>query len=57
MTIPLCPEHHDGKTGVHSMGRTEFEELHGFSEIDLLSIVQDRVGNKSSVTTNGETDV
>ena len=43
MTIPVCPEHHDGKTGIHSMGRAEFEILHGYSEIDLLAIVQDRI--------------
>lgn len=41
MTIPLCPEHHRGASGVHSMGRAEFERLHGYSEVDLLSIVQD----------------
>lgn len=35
-TIPLCPEHHVGMTGVHSMGRDEFTKLHGYSEIDLL---------------------
>jgi hypothetical protein len=41
MTIPLCPEHHTGKTGVHSMGRDEFEHMYGYSEIRLLEIVQD----------------
>lgn len=44
MTIPLCPFHHDGKDGVHSMGRAEFETLHGYSEIDLLAIVQQKLG-------------
>ena len=44
MTIPLCPEHHEGKTGVHSMGRDEFEHMHGYSEIDLLAIVQTELG-------------
>ena len=44
MTIPLCPEHHVGKTGVHSMGRAEFERLHGYGELDLLAIVQDVIG-------------
>ncbi len=43
LTIPLCPEHHDGATGVHSMGRVEFEAMHGYSEIDLLAIVQERL--------------
>ena len=44
LTIPLCPEHHKGKTGVHSHGRAEFEHLHGHGELDLLAIVQDRLG-------------
>lgn len=44
MTIPLCAEHHTGKTGVHSMGRDEFEAMHGFSELRLLEIVQNKLG-------------
>lgn len=44
MTIPLCAEHHTGKTGVHGMGREEFEQMHGYSEIDLLEIVQKKLG-------------
>lgn len=46
MTIPLCFEHHRGKAGVHNMGRDEFEALHGFSELRLLEIVQDKLGVK-----------
>ena len=38
-TIPLCPEHHTGNTGVHSMGREEFKDMYGKSEIELLAIV------------------
>lgn len=41
--IPLCWEHHLGSTGVHSMGRQEFEDLHGISEIRLLEIVVKRL--------------
>jgi len=44
MTIPLCVEHHTGKTGVHSMGRDEFEQMHGYSEFRLLEIVQEKLG-------------
>jgi hypothetical protein len=44
MTVGLCAEHHRGKTGVHSMGRQEFEDLHGYSELRLLEIVQDKLG-------------
>ena len=44
MTIALCPEHHVGKTGVHSLGRAEFEAMHGYSEIDLLAITHQKLG-------------
>ena len=43
-TIPLCPIHHRGKHGVHSMGRDEFEAMHGYSEFRLLEIVQEKMG-------------
>jgi len=42
-TIPLCWEHHQGKTGVHSMGREQFKQLHGKSEIELMEDVQERL--------------
>lgn len=41
--IPLCMEHHTGKTGVHSMGREQFESMYGISEIGLLEIVLNRL--------------
>lgn len=41
--IPLCPEHHTGKTGVHSMGRNEFAAMYGKSEIEFLEIVLNRL--------------
>ena len=44
MTIPLCPEHHTGKTGVHNHGREQWEAIHGFSEMDLLTVVQAKLG-------------
>ena len=43
-TIPLCPEHHVGATGVHSMGRAEFTAMWGYSEIDLLEMTLSRLG-------------
>lgn len=30
--IPLCPEHHQGATGVHGLGRKAFEERYGVTE-------------------------
>lgn len=46
-TIPLCMEHHTGKTGVHSVSREIFEHMYGFSEIGFLEIVKQRIGNES----------
>ncbi len=35
--IPLCPEHHRGKTGVHGLGTKAFPVHHGFDQEDLLA--------------------
>ncbi len=43
--IPLCVEHHRGRTGVHGLGTKGFQKHHGFDEADLLadvrSLIQD----------------
>lgn len=41
--IPLCPEHHRGNKGVHSMGRQQFKDMYGKSEIEFLEIVLNRL--------------
>jgi hypothetical protein len=33
--IPLCPEHHRGKTGVHGLGTKGFPEHYGITEQEL----------------------
>lgn len=33
--IPLCPEHHRGRTGVHGLGTKGFPKRWGFTEADL----------------------
>lgn len=38
-TLPLCPEHHRGNTGLHGMGRKAFERHYGVTEIELLQMV------------------
>lgn len=43
-TIPLCEPHHEGAMGVHTLGRGEFKDTHGYSEIELLEIVNKRLG-------------
>lgn len=35
--IPLCPEHHRGKTGVHGMGTKGFDAAYPFTQRDLLA--------------------
>jgi len=34
--IPLCPEHHRGKTGIHGMGTKAFERHYGIAQKQLL---------------------
>lgn len=45
--IPLCVEHHTGATGVHSMGREQFANTYGKSEIELLEIILNRLIERS----------
>ncbi|NDD13008.1 MAG: hypothetical protein EB072_10265 [Betaproteobacteria bacterium] len=33
--IPLCPEHHRGKTGVHGLGTKGFPKHYGITEQEL----------------------
>jgi hypothetical protein len=39
--MPLCPEHHRGKTGIHGLGTKGFPKHWGFNEDDLLQDVRD----------------
>jgi hypothetical protein len=36
LTVPLCPEHHRGATGVHGLGQKAWERFWGVTERDLL---------------------
>ena len=38
--IPLCPEHHRGKTGLHGLGTKGFPKHYGYDEDDLLADVR-----------------
>lgn len=42
--IPLCPEHHRGKTGVHGLGTKGFPKHWGFTEEDLLADTKELLG-------------
>jgi len=37
LVIPLCPEHHQGATGIHGLGTREFERRYKTTELDLLA--------------------
>ena len=43
-TVPLCPEHHRGSTGLHGMGRKAFERRYGVTEIELIDEVRELLG-------------
>jgi hypothetical protein len=36
--IGLCPEHHRGNTGIHGLGRKEFESRYQIDEQTLLKL-------------------
>lgn len=38
LIIPLCPEHHQGKSGLHGLGTRAFEARYKLSEMDLLAM-------------------
>lgn len=38
LTVPLCPEHHRGGSGVHGLGVKAFERTYKVSELDLLAM-------------------
>lgn len=40
--IPLCPEHHRGRTGVHGMGTKAFDRESGTTQQDLLNWTLER---------------
>ena len=42
--IPLCPEHHMGKTGLHGLGTKGFPKHYGYDEADLLEDVRSLLG-------------
>lgn len=50
--IPLCPEHHRGRSGVHGMGRKAFERAYGLTEFDLQEQVAALLKNETAVSAN-----
>ena len=42
--IPLCVEHHRGKTGVHGLGTKAFARMSGTTQQELLPWTLERIG-------------
>jgi hypothetical protein len=42
--IPLCPEHHRGKTGLHGLGTKGFPQHYGYDEADLRNDTRTLLG-------------
>lgn len=38
LTVPLCPEHHQGAGGIHMLGPSGFYTRYKLDELDLLSM-------------------
>jgi len=43
LTIPLCPEHHQGATGFHGLGERAFNARYKTSETKLLAKTIERL--------------
>jgi hypothetical protein len=43
LTVPLCPEHHRGASGVHGLGTKGFYARYRLSELDLLAMTIERL--------------
>jgi len=37
LSVPLCPEHHRGNSGLHGLGTRAFERRYGIDELGLLA--------------------
>jgi len=47
--IALCKEHHQGKTGIHGMGRKAFEREYDVTEAQLSASTRRRVNEMGGV--------
>lgn len=43
LTVPLCPEHHRGATGLHGLGERGFARRYRLEELDLLAQTIERL--------------
>ena len=56
LVVPLCPEHHQGNSGVHGLGERGFYTRYKLSELDLLAMTLEALSlqrTQSSPTNTG----
>jgi hypothetical protein len=47
LVVPLCPEHHQGNSGVHGLGEKGFYTRYKLSELDLLAMTLEALYSSS----------
>ena len=47
LVVPLCPEHHQGKSGIHGLGEKGFYTRYKLSELDLLAMTLEALYSSS----------
>jgi len=52
-TIPLCPEHHRGNSGIHGLGAKGFEKRYGFDQEFLLALSTELINRQRSFQSEG----
>lgn len=46
LTVPLCPEHHRGRSGLHGLGTRGFYTRYRLTELDLLAMTIEALWEK-----------
>ena len=47
LVVPLCPEHHQGGSGIHGLGEKGFYTRYKLSELDLLAMTLEALYSSS----------
>jgi hypothetical protein len=43
LVVPLCPEHHQGNSGIHGLGTKRFYTRYRLTELDLLALTLEQI--------------
>ena len=46
LTVPLCPEHHTGASGLHGLGTKGFRTRYKLDELDLLAMTLEALAGR-----------